>query len=190
MILSPAAFHSIQFVTNRQIIGNTMSRLGGWIAVLGVVDMRRVLKESEHLIRMALVLAGGAIAFLLIRHLIVPPSFGQFGHYRGAALDDVRARKISFAGKETCEMCHDEVAKTKSTGKHAGVACEACHGPTALHTEDPTTNHAMKPNPATLCVRCHEADSAKPKNFPQVISKDHAGGTSCADCHKPHSPQP
>jgi len=151
--------------------------------------MRNVLKESEHLLRMALVLAAGAILFLLIRHAIVPPSFGRYGHYRAAALDEIRARPVSFAGKETCEICHDDIAKTKNGGKHAGVACEACHGPTAAHTEDPSGHPAVKPDPAVLCVRCHEAEPAKPKNFPQVVSKDHAGTTSCVECHKPHSPQ-
>jgi len=152
--------------------------------------MRNRFKDFEHLIRMALVLVAGAIIFLLVRQAIVPKTFGQFGHYRAASLDDIRARPVSFAGKDACALCHDDVVKTKSEGKHAGVACEACHGPTAAHTEDPTTNHAFKPNPATLCVRCHEADSAKPKNFPQVVSKDHAGDMSCGECHKPHSPKP
>jgi cytochrome c553 len=152
--------------------------------------MRNFLKESEHLVRMALTLAAFVLIFLAIRHAVVPRTFGDLGHYRAAALDDIRARPVSFAGKAVCETCHDDVMKTKSEGKHAGVACEACHGPTSAHTEDPMTNHAVKPNPATLCVRCHEADPAKPKTFPQVISKEHAGELSCAECHQPHSPKP
>lgn len=151
--------------------------------------MGRNLKDAEHLVRMAAVLVGGLVAFLLIRSAIVPKSFGEYGHYRGAALDEIRARPVSFAGHSTCEMCHDDVFKVKSAGVHAGVACEACHGPAAAHTEDPTANKALKPDPATLCVRCHEADPAKPKGFPQVVSKEHAGETSCGECHQPHSPK-
>jgi len=151
--------------------------------------MRNFLKDSEHLVRMALALLAGLLIFLAIRQAVVPKSFGKYGHYRAAALDDIRARPVSFAGKAVCESCHDDVMKIKSEGKHAGVACEACHGPTAAHTEDPVANQAMKPNPATLCVRCHEAEPAKPKTFPQVVSKDHAGDVSCGECHKPHSPQ-
>lgn len=151
--------------------------------------MGNFLKESGHLVRMAVVLAAGVLVFLAIRHAIVPSSFGKYGHYRAAALDEIRARPVSFGGKALCESCHDDVVKVKSAGSHAGVACEACHGPTAAHTDDPMTNHAMKPDPATLCVRCHEANPARPKSFPQVVSKEHAGGVSCADCHKPHSPK-
>jgi hypothetical protein len=152
--------------------------------------MRNSLKESEHLIRLVLVLCATVLIFLVVRHAVVPRSFGEFGHYRGAALEEIRSRPVSFAGKAVCADCHDEVVKIKSEGKHAGVSCEACHGPTAAHTDDPMTNHAVKPNPATLCVRCHEAEPAKPKTFPQVVSKDHAGGLSCIECHKPHSPKP
>ena len=141
------------------------------------------------MVRMALLLAAGLVLFLLIRHAIVPRSFGQYGHYRAASLDDIRAKPVAFAGREACGDCHDDVVKLKNQGKHSGVGCEACHGPTAAHTQDPTGTPAFEPDPATLCVRCHEADPAKPKTFPQVVSKDHAGGTSCAECHKPHSPQ-
>lgn len=146
-------------------------------------------KDFEHLIRMALVLVAGAILFLLIRHEIVPASFGRYGHYRAASIDDIRARPVSFAGREVCETCHEDIAKTKNSGKHAGLGCEACHGPNAKHTDDPTGVAAMKPDPKTLCVRCHEADPAKPKHFPQVASVEHSGGVSCAECHQPHSPQ-
>lgn len=151
--------------------------------------MGNFFKDSEHLVRMALVLGAVLVIFLVIRHAVVPPSFGKYGHYRAAALDEIRARPVSFASHAVCESCHDDILKVKSEGKHAGVACEACHGPTAAHTEDPMANHAVKPNPATLCVRCHEAEPAKPKTFPQVVSKDHAGEVSCVDCHNPHSPK-
>jgi hypothetical protein len=152
--------------------------------------MRKVLKESGHLVRMALVLIVAIIVFLGIRAAIVPKTFGDYGHYRASSLDDIRARPVSFAGKATCEICHEEVAKKKLEGKHAGIACEACHGPSAAHTEDPSTNHAVKPEIATLCVRCHEADPARPKSFPQVVSKDHSMGMPCGTCHQPHSPKP
>jgi hypothetical protein len=41
---------------------------------------------------------------------------------------------------------------------------------------------------AVLCVRCHEANSAKPKTFPQVASAEHSAGLPCDTCHQPHSP--
>ena len=138
---------------------------------------------------MALVLATGVLVFLAIRQAIIPADFGKYGHYRAGAMKDVRARPISYAGKDLCEACHTDVATLKNAGVHKGVACESCHGPSAAHTEDPSGTKAIKPEIATLCVRCHEAEPARPKNFPQVVSKEHAGDVSCAECHKPHSPK-
>ena len=150
--------------------------------------MRRVLRESEHLVRLVLVLGGVVLVFLAIRHFIVPPSFGQYGHYRAASLGEVRARPISFAGQAACAVCHDEMAQKRSQGKHAKVACEACHGPLAAHAEDPDGHKAQKPDVATLCVRCHEAEPAKPTSFPQVVSQEHSQGVVCNTCHDPHRP--
>ena len=41
---------------------------------------------------------------------------------------------------------------------------------------------------AVLCVRCHQANIAKPKQFPQVVAAEHSGGAACDMCHQPHSP--
>ena len=146
-------------------------------------------KNAEHLIRVALVFVAGFILFLLVRGMIVPKSFGQLGHYRADALKDIAARTPSFAGREACANCHQEIVDLKATGKHAGVGCEACHGPLAKHVDDPGSVVPVLPDTKVLCVKCHEANSAKPRNFPQVISKEHAGDTACGTCHQPHKPK-
>lgn len=146
-------------------------------------------KNAEHLIRVALVFVGGLVLFVIGRGLIVPKSFGQYGHYRGNALAEIAARPPSFAGHETCEACHSEVFEMKKTGKHINVACEACHGPLAKHAEDPGSLVPKKPDTAVLCVKCHEANAAKPRNFPQVVSKEHSMGMACGTCHQPHKPK-
>lgn len=152
--------------------------------------MKRILKESEHLVRLVLVLALGVIIFLAIRQAVIPAGFGELGHYRPGTLQDVRAQPVSYAGHAQCEACHDTVAAKKSPTKHGKVACEACHGPLAKHANDPSSLKPAKPDPIALCARCHEADSAKPKSFPQVASKEHSQGQSCGVCHDPHSPKP
>ena len=151
--------------------------------------MKDFLRSTEHLIRVVILLALGIVAFLVIQHLVVPRDFGKYGHFRASALDDIRARPIKFAGREVCEACHSEQAEVKSKGKHAGVGCEACHGPLARHAEDPTSVVPKLPDTTVLCARCHEANSAKPKSFPQVVTAEHSAGLACNTCHKPHSPQ-
>ncbi len=145
-------------------------------------------KDAGHLFRVAAVFVVGLLAFLVLRGVLVPKSFGEYGHYRGNAITEIAARPVNFAGHQACETCHSDVLERKSAGKHAHVNCEACHGPLAKHADDPTSVQPPKLDTAVLCVKCHEANAAKPKSFPQVVSADHSSGLACDTCHQPHSP--
>ena len=145
------------------------------------------MKDAEHLLRVAIVFVAGASAFLGIRAFFIPRSFGQYGHYRGEAIAEIAALPVVHAGHQTCEACHTDIFGEKHQGKHAGVNCEACHGPQGQHANDISVV-PVKPDPAVLCAQCHEASAAKPKWFPQVDTKDHAGGIVCDTCHNPHNP--
>ena len=151
--------------------------------------MRRIFEGSEHLLRLACVAVVVVLAFLAIRHALVPPEFGKYGHYRPGSLDEIAALTPVFAGREACAACHDDIVTAKSKGPHANVGCEACHGPLGRHAQDFTSQKPVLPDTAKLCVICHEADSAKPKTFPQVVSREHAGDTACGACHNPHQPR-
>lgn len=146
-----------------------------------------VFRDVGHLFRFAGLFVLAFIVFLLIRGYAVPKSFGQYGHYRGAAIGEIAARPVHFAGHQACETCHADIADAKKTGKHAHVNCEACHGPLAKHADDPTSDVPTKPDTAVLCIRCHAASAAKPKGFPQIAA-DHSSGMPCETCHQPHNP--
>jgi ABC-type nickel/cobalt efflux system permease component RcnA len=146
-------------------------------------------KDIEHLLRLAAVMLIALVAFVALRAAVIPSSFGQYGHYRGAAIAEIAARPIAHAGHDTCEVCHTDVVEKKKQGKHVVVACEACHGAQARHADDPTTVTPAKLDTAVVCARCHEANSAKPKDFPQVVTADHSGGLACDTCHQPHKPK-
>jgi len=148
-----------------------------------------VFKDTEHLIRLAVVILVLLAVFLVLRAAVVPKSFGQYGHYRGAAIPEAAARPMAFAGHDVCEGCHTDVVEQKNQGKHIVVACEACHGALATHADDPTSVTPPKLDTAVVCARCHEANSAKPKGFPQVVTADHSGGIACDTCHQPHKPK-
>ena len=151
--------------------------------------MKDFLRNAEHLIRVVVLLAIGLVAFLVIRRAVIPAEFGKYGHFRPAAMDDIRARPVKFAGHDACEACHSDEADMKSKGPHAHVNCEACHGPLAKHADDPSALVPQLPDTAVLCARCHEANQAKPKSFPQVATADHSNGMPCNTCHKPHDPR-
>jgi hypothetical protein len=128
------------------------------------------------------------LLFVLLRAAFVPKDFGRYGHYRGDALAEAAAKPINYAGHQACEACHTDEAETKVKGKHKGVACESCHGPQAKHADDPGSVQPAKLETTSLCPRCHTANAAKPKAFPQVSPEDHSGGAACDTCHKPHTP--
>jgi len=150
--------------------------------------MGRFFENKEHLVRVAALFAVGLAAFLALQAILVPEGFGVYGHYRAGALADNRARPLVYAGRGSCAECHSDAADALKGGKHAGVGCEACHGPLARHAEDASVQKAERPDGRAVCLRCHTANVAKPAGFPQVQTKEHSPEGACLECHPAHSP--
>jgi len=165
----------------------TRNRARGWPTEPDGVHVSKF-KDAGHLVRLAIACAIVLVVFLLVRAYFIPKTFGEYGHYRGAALSELSSKPLAYAGHKACEDCHADVLEVKKAGKHAGVNCEACHGPLAKHAEEPASMVPQLPETAVLCARCHEENIAKPKTFPQVASTQHSGGVVCKTCHVPHSP--
>jgi hypothetical protein len=144
-------------------------------------------RDARHLIRLVVALVGALAAFVALRHAVVPDGFGVYGHYRAPAVEEAALQPAAFAGQNACSDCHSAVVETRNAGKHRGLACEGCHGPLAKHVEDPAFRPKL-PDASARCIRCHEADAAKARAFPQVVSREHAAGEACSSCHKPHQP--
>ena len=147
-----------------------------------------VFKDAGHLFRFAGLFVLAFLAFLVIRVFVVPKTFGEYGHYRAAAIAEIAAHPVKFAGHQACTDCHSDEAAAKAKGMHRTVNCEACHGALAAHAADPTNVPPAKLDTAVLCARCHTATAAKPKDFPQVDPAAHSNGVPCETCHNPHSP--
>lgn len=145
-------------------------------------------ENAGHFIRLALLLAAGLAAFIVFRSVAVPKGFGQYGHFRGPSLEELRAKEVRFAGQDACFVCHDDQHQKVASGFHKTIHCEACHGPQAKHASD-VEPKPERPKTPELCVVCHEANTGKPKMLHTVVSKDHSGGEDCKTCHKPHSPR-
>ena len=169
--------------------------------------MRGRFQHIGHVLWVAALFGVGTAAFLVLRWAMVPKDFGEYGFYRGGALEDIKARPIAYAGRVACEECHagtyeppddapertaaeiaEAAADPVADNKHLVLRCEACHGPLAAHADDPE-----KPVPKVakdrLCLTCHRQMPGRPESQPQVIPGDHGDNDPCVSCHKPHRPR-
>jgi uncharacterized CHY-type Zn-finger protein len=147
------------------------------------------LKDAEHLVRLAVLFGLGLLVFMIARAQMIPEGFGALGHYRPSAVVEARQKAPVYAGQAACADCHSDVVELRGQARHKAIACESCHGPLAKHAADPSEAKPERPKATPLCVHCHAANTGKPKRYPTVEIKDHAGGEECQTCHKPHNPR-
>jgi hypothetical protein len=150
---------------------------------------RDLFKDKEHLVRMAGIFAIGVLLFLVLQFLFVPDTFGLYGHYRAAAITDVAAKPVTYAGRAACAGCHAAQADTLKAGKHTTLGCEACHGALARHARKPSAEKPRTLDTKKLCPVCHAVNAARPAWFKQVQVQEHSSGEACDTCHQPHTPQ-
>ena len=138
-------------------------------------------KDAGHLFRFAFLFVIAFVAFLVIRHFVVPKSFGQYGHYRGAAIAEIAAKPIKFAGHDTCETCHADILDAKKSGKHANVNCEACHGRSlAAHANDPSRRSPPNWTPQCALYPLSRSQRCQAQDLPAEVDADqHSGGVPC-----------
>jgi hypothetical protein len=129
-----------------------------------------------------LVIATYAVA----RVVLTPASFGQYGHYRGAALEEAASHPPVFAGAKACDECHADTGELLGKARHKTISCESCHGPNRPHVRNPDIV-PIKLNDQH-CLRCHLADVARPAKHRQVVLPDHFPGEKCLECHVAHQP--
>jgi hypothetical protein len=149
--------------------------------------MRRLFNMPPQVFRVFLLAVGIVVAYSIARYFLTPPSFGEYGWYRGAALAELATRDRVYAGKKACEECHSDEYQKLVKHEHKSLACESCHGPGEAHSGDPRKDNIEKSSFA-VCLRCHEANPSRPKWHKQIVTKNHYTGSKCTECHVPHSP--
>lgn len=145
-------------------------------------------RDGEHLVRLVLLFAGGVLLFVFVRGALVPPGFGDLGHFRSGAILDAEKRPLGYAGRAACAECHGEVSAALAKGNHAKIGCESCHGALAGHVGDADNLKPAAIEVVALCSRCHAQNQARPLSQPQVDPGPHSEGNVCSECHDAHAP--
>ena len=141
--------------------------------------------QLKRLIPIFIVFVG---LFLLVRHFLIPESFGQYGHYRGDALTEIAALEMRVASKAMCVECHGDVQEVIENDVHAALSCIICHGEGLAHTLEPSAVKIEKLTGRALCLKCHQLNPARPVEVVfQVDPVTHNPEfENCSDCHHPH----
>jgi hypothetical protein len=147
------------------------------------------MKSLPHqILPLALIFALTIVALVTARVLLIPDTFGDLGHYRADAVDEIAALEITYAGSTVCGDCHDDILEDKEASHHEGVSCETCHGPAYAHTEEPDVHLPKVPRQRGHCQLCHGYNQSRPSGFPQILPNQHNPGKACISCHDPHKP--
>ena len=158
------------------------------------------MEHTKHIWRAVIILVALALAGVVTRQLMIPESFGETGHFRHDSIGEFMSQPLVHGGDLSCRKCHKDQYDTKEKGKHGPVPCETCHGPVTLHANDQDKIADMPMTPTyELCAKCHLAQAAKPKDFPQLDFKQHLTDQDipvkdkipakvCNICHPAHDP--
>jgi hypothetical protein len=143
----------------------------------------------RHIKRLILVFAAFIALFILARHFLVPASFGKYGHYRAASLEENAQFEIHYAGQQACFECHQDIQDLKLQDVHSLIHCETCHGPGQKHVLSGEASDIIKPSGREFCGSCHQNNSARLTDAVfQVDLAKHNIGKNCTECHNPHQP--
>jgi hypothetical protein len=139
--------------------------------------------------RLALAFAIFISLFLVLRHFLVPKTFGVYGHYRAASLIDNAQLEIHYSGQQACFVCHQDIEDKKAQDVHSDIHCETCHGPGEKHVVNSKVEKILKPTGREFCGSCHALNAAKLKSaIFQIDLEKHNIGKNCIECHNPHQP--
>ena len=148
--------------------------------------------------RIVLVLVAIIALVYFGRMLMLPDTWGQYGYYRGAYINEEASRKMVYGTNESCKSCHSEVYELKSHSVHKRLSCELCHAPIGEHVKNGKKIADMpiisKKGLVKQCLKCHQKIIGRPSKMPQIEYKEHLEEKgvklthTCDQCHTVHAP--
>ncbi len=147
-------------------------------------------KFPDQVVRLAILLIGVGVVLVVVRGRLIPPSFGELGHFRPEAIPANMDHEIRYGGWQLCADCHDDIVATRSTSFHRTVSCEVCHGPSFEHADELEVMPHIPTERGDACLYCHSYLPSRPTGFPQILEAEHNPLDACTICHDPHDPTP
>ena len=157
-------------------------------------------KYNSHLIKLIIALIVFGVAGFLARKVFTPETMGQYGHYRGADIEDQKNIAVRLGTNESCFECHKPIRTIHKNGIHNTVSCEVCHGPYGNHIKDGqkigTLPVKQGQEISQLCLRCHNKiiqarprESIKMIGMPEHLEQKMVKVShTCDQCHMVHDP--
>ena len=152
----------------------------------------------RHIRTLLAILAVFALLFVAGKMYFPPKSFGVYGHYRAASVEDIATAHPAYLTPDAFSTAYPKEYETWSAGIHKVVKCQICHttvgmtmtmaslAGSAQSASSPTLPAAG--DSRKLCVKCHERIAGRPDYMPQIDVDSHSKGQACTACHNPHSP--
>jgi len=153
---------------------------------------------KAHLVRLAIVIGGVLVIFLILKQVLTPSSWNYKDWYRGDSLALNESYPVIYGGNDSCIACHADINEEVAELKHRALSCESCHGALADHAKDgeKTGDAVVFDESNWQCLNCHEARVSKPEGFPQFDKssitehKEMEADMVCISCHSAHDPTP
>lgn len=152
----------------------------------------------SFLFRLLMVFFGIIVVVIIGKQIMTPDTWGQYGHYRGAYIDEEASLEMSYGTNLSCKSCHEEVYDLKYDSSHKRLSCEICHGPIDEHVKDGKKFADMPVRiddaQVDLCLKCHTKVVGRPEKFAMIEYPDHLHDQkvkethTCDQCHTVHAP--
>jgi len=147
-------------------------------------------KVPDALVRLLVVFAALIVGTIVVVKFVIPPEMKDVDLQHAEYVKRENVKPIQYAGAVACADCHDEIVTEKRGGYHRDLSCETCHGPAAMHTEDPDNIKPPAPRDRKFCPVCHTFNPSRPRGFPMINPVAHNPMKACYTCHNPHDPKP
>lgn len=152
----------------------------------------------KHIVRLLVLIVVFAIVAFSAKKFLIPASFYEYGHYRGAAVAEIASKVPKLQGSAACQSCHKKAYEEWAAGIHRkatknnviqglvvknGPGCEVCHtGPAGNHPSKEAMPLSIEDRVTTITHKHigHPADV--PGRNLMLSAKDMQ--SVCLNCHE------